>query len=32
MNSKVLDTKGFPILLTKDDDVRKIVNIRLGVD
>lgn len=26
MNSKVLDVKGFPILLNEDDDVRKIVN------
>lgn len=32
MNSKVLDAKGFPILLSKGDDVRKIVNIRLGLD
>lgn len=32
MNSKVLDVKGFPILLNKDDDVRKIVNQRLELN
>ncbi|HDR1021096.1 TPA: AAA family ATPase [Pasteurella multocida] len=32
MNSKVLDVKGFPILLNKDDDVRKVVNSRLELD
>ncbi|HGO5857401.1 TPA: ATP-dependent endonuclease [Mannheimia haemolytica] len=32
MNSKVLDIKGFPILLSKDDDVRKIVNNHLELN
>ncbi|MDE3989244.1 AAA family ATPase, partial [Glaesserella parasuis] len=31
MSSKVLDVKGFPILLSKEDDVRKIVNSHLGL-
>lgn len=31
INSKVLDVDGFPIYLNKDDDVRKIVNSRLGI-
>lgn len=32
MNSKVLDVQGFPIILDKNDDVRKVVNNRLGVE
>lgn len=32
MNSKVLDVQGFPIVLDKNDDVRKVVNNRLGVE
>lgn len=31
MNSNVLDVKGFPILLSKNDDVIKIVNSHLGL-
>ena len=31
MNSKVLDVKGFPFVLEKDDDVRKIVNKNLQI-
>lgn len=31
LNSKVLDVDGFPIYLSKDDDVRKIVNSKLGI-
>lgn len=31
LNSKVLDVRGFPIYLSKDDDVRKIVNSKLGI-
>lgn len=32
MNSKVLDIRGFPILLSKDDDIRKVINSSLGLD
>lgn len=32
MSSNVLDVKGFPIILDKNDDVRKVVNNRLGVE
>lgn len=32
LNSKVLDIEGFPIILNKDDDVRKIVNRDLGLE
>lgn len=31
LNSKVLDVDGFPIYLSKDDDVRRIVNSKLGI-
>ncbi len=31
MSSKVLDVKGFPIVLDKDDDARKVVNNSLGL-
>ena len=29
--SKVLDVTGFPIVLSKDDDVRKVINQKLGI-
>ena len=29
--SKVLDVTGFPIILNKDDDVRKVINQKLGI-
>ncbi|URL01787.1 AAA family ATPase [Avibacterium sp. 20-126] len=32
MSSNVLDAKGFPIILDKNDDVRKVVNNRLGIE
>ena len=30
--SKVLDVTGFPIVLNKDDDIRKIINHKLGIE
>ena len=30
--SKVLDVTGFPIVLSKDDDVRKVINQKLGIE
>lgn len=30
--SKVLDVIGFPIVLSKDDDIRKIINQKLGIE
>ena len=30
ITSKVLDVKGFPIILNKNDDVRKVINQKLG--
>lgn len=32
ITSKVLDVKGFPIILNKDDDVRKVINNKLGIE
>lgn len=32
ITSKVLDVKGFPIILNKDDDVRKVINNSLGIE
>lgn len=32
MNSKVLDVQGFPIILNKDDDIRKVINRSLGLE
>ncbi|OOF52184.1 ATP-dependent nuclease [Rodentibacter trehalosifermentans] len=32
MKSKVLDVQGFPIILDKNDDVRTVVNNRLGIE
>lgn len=32
ITSKVLDVTGFPIILNKDDDVRKVVNHSLGIE
>ena len=31
IDSKVLDVTGFPIILNKDDDVRKVINQKLGI-
>lgn len=31
ITSKVLDVTGFPIILNKDDDVRKVINQKLGI-
>lgn len=31
ITSKVLDVKGFPIILNKNDDVRKVINQKLGI-
>lgn len=32
INSNVLDVTGFPIILNRDDDVRKVVNHSLGIE
>ncbi|EIJ74887.1 ATP-dependent nuclease [Haemophilus haemolyticus] len=32
ITSKVLDVTGFPIILNKDDDVRRIINQKLGIE
>ena len=32
ITSKVLDVTGFPIILNKDDDVRKVINNKLGIE
>lgn len=32
ITSKVLDVKGFPIILNKDDDIRKVINNKLGIE
>ena len=32
ITSKLLDVKGFPIILNKDDDVRKVINQKLGIE
>lgn len=32
INSKVLDVQGFPIVLDKNDDIRKVVNNRLRIE
>ena len=31
ITSKVLEVTGFPIILNKDDDVRKVINQKLGI-
>ena len=32
ITSKVLDVTGFPIILNKYDDVRKVINNKLGIE
>ena len=32
ITSKVLDVKGFPIILNKDDNIRKVINNKLGIE
>jgi Predicted ATP-dependent endonuclease of the OLD family len=32
ITSKVLDVKGFPIIFNKDDDIRKVINQKLGIE
>ena len=32
ITSKVLDVTGFPIIFNKDDDIRKVINQKLGIE